>query len=55
MSLAELQKMYDEAKKNYENSRSDYDAGIMEGYNRIIDIMKLENLKGITDILTKGE
>jgi hypothetical protein len=45
MSLTELQEMYDRALENYRESKSDYDAGIVEGLKRIIEIMEQDPSK----------
>ena len=49
--LEMIREMYDRAVENYQVSRSDYDAGVCDGIKRILDEIRLDGLRGISDIL----
>lgn len=54
MTTDKIQRLYDQALENYKsNGRNDYDAGIVEGLKRALEVIKLDALGGIVKIINK--
>jgi len=42
MEIKEIQELYNRALENYKESKNDYEAGIVEGIKRVLELMKKE-------------
>ena len=42
MDIKEIQELYNKALENYKETKSDYEAGILEGLKRVLELMKKE-------------
>jgi len=41
--LSRLNQLFEDAKRNYRESRSDYDAGVVEGLKRALEVVENGN------------